>query len=74
MDPEALRANHNEQKDKMKALALSCLCKEKKNNKTKPWNLQFEIMINFQIEYEIGVTVQLGDNSHIAHKLYEMIP
>lgn len=26
-------------------------------------------MINFQIEYEIGVTVQLGDNSHIAHKL-----
>jgi len=30
MDPEALRANHNEQKDKMKALALSCLCKEKK--------------------------------------------
>lgn len=31
-------------------------------------------MINFQIEYEIGVTVQLGDNSHIAHKLCEMIP
>lgn len=36
MDPEALRANHNEQKDKMKALALSCLCKEKKTTKQNP--------------------------------------
>lgn len=35
MDPEALRANHNEQKDKMKALALPCLCKEKKTQTTK---------------------------------------